>query len=61
MNNMKKSNDVALNYRAYLDKLGCTFRSMEEYDRMLRLCFNNYLDEYTRIDILEKNIEFVEF
>lgn len=42
----KKNNDVALNFRAYLDKIGCSFRSMEEYDRMLRLSFNSYLSEY---------------
>lgn len=44
---MKKINfEIALNFRAYLDKLGCSFRSMEEYDRMLRLSFNSYLSEY---------------
>ena len=44
---MENSNiDIALNFRAYLDKLGCTFRSMEEYDRMLRTSFNKYLSEY---------------
>lgn len=44
---MKTSNkDVALNFRAYLDKLGCSFRSMEEYDRMLRMSFNAYLSDY---------------
>ena len=42
----KKNNEVALNFRAYLDKIGCSFRSMEEYDRMLRLSFNSYLSEY---------------
>ena len=42
----KKNNDVSLNFRAYLDKIGCSFRSMEEYDRMLRLSFNSYLSEY---------------
>ena len=40
------NNDVALNFRAYLDKIGCSFRSMEEYDRMLRMSFNSYLSEY---------------
>ena len=40
------NNDVALSFRAYLDKLGCSFRTMEEYDRMLRLSFNSYLDNY---------------
>ena len=25
------------------------------------LQYNNYLDEYTRIDVLEKSINFVEF
>lgn len=44
MNNI--NNDVALNFRAYLDKIGCSFRSMEEYDRMLRMSFNSYLSEY---------------
>ena len=44
--NMDKRDNNILNYRDYLDKLGCTFRSMEEYDRMLRLSFNSYLDEY---------------
>lgn len=44
---MKEDNfDVSLNFRAYLDKLGCSFRSMEEYDRMLRMSFNSYLSEY---------------
>ena len=44
---MGRSNkEIALNFRAYLDKLGCSFRSMEEYDRMLRLSFNSYLSEY---------------
>ena len=44
---MKEYNcDIALNFRAYLDKLGCSFRSMEEYDRMLRISFNSYLSEY---------------
>ena len=38
--------DIALNFRAYLDKIGCSFRSMEEYDRMLRMSFNSYLSEY---------------
>lgn len=38
--------EVALNFKAYLDKIGCSFRSMEEYDRMLRLSFNSYLSEY---------------
>ena len=42
----KKNNEVALNFRAYLDKIGCSFRSMEEYDRMLRMSFNSYLSEY---------------
>ena len=42
----KNNNEVALNFRAYLDKIGCSFRSMEEYDRMLRLSFNSYLSEY---------------
>lgn len=46
----KFNNDVALNFRAYLDKLGCSFRSMEEYDRMLRLSFNSYLSEYPDYD-----------
>lgn len=41
-----RNNDVALNFRAYLDKIGCSFRSMEEYDRMLRMSFNSYLSEY---------------
>ena len=41
-----RNNDVALNFRAYLDKIGCSFRSMEEYDRMLRMSFNSYLNEY---------------
>lgn len=40
------NNEVAFNFRAYLDKLGCSFRSMEEYDRMLRMSFNSYLSEY---------------
>ena len=40
------NSDVALNFRAYLDKIGCSFRSMEEYDRMLRMSFNSYLSEY---------------
>lgn len=44
MKNINK--EVALNFRAYLDKLGCSFRSMEEYDRMLRMSFNSYLSEY---------------
>ena len=43
---MENNNDVALNFRAYLDKIGCSFRSMEEYDRMLRMSFNSYLSEY---------------
>ncbi len=43
---MNRNNDVALNFRAYLDKIGCSFRSMEEYDRMLRMSFNSYLSEY---------------
>lgn len=43
---MENSYDVALNFRAYLDKIGCSFRSMEEYDRMLRMSFNSYLSEY---------------
>lgn len=43
---MNKREQIALNYRDYLDKLGCSFRTMEEYDRMLRLSFNSYLDEY---------------
>lgn len=44
---MEKQNyEVALNFRAYLDKIGCSFRTMEEYDRMLRLSFNSYLSEY---------------
>lgn len=43
----KTNNEVALNFRAYLDKLGCSFRSMEEYDRMLRMSFNSYLSEYS--------------
>ena len=42
----KKYNNIPLNFRAYLDKIGCSFRSMEEYDRMLRLSFNSYLNEY---------------
>jgi len=42
----KRYNEVALNFRAYLDKIGCSFRSMEEYDRMLRMSFNSYLSEY---------------
>ena len=42
----KRNNEVALNFRAYLDKIGCSFRSMEEYDRMLRMSFNSYLSEY---------------
>ena len=42
----KNNNEVALNFRVYLDKIGCSFRSMEEYDRMLRLSFNSYLSEY---------------
>lgn len=44
---MDNNNDVALNFRAYLDKIGCSFRSMEEYDRMLRMSFNSYLSEYS--------------
>lgn len=42
----KNNNDMVLNFRAYLDKIGCSFRSMEEYDRMLRMSFNSYLSEY---------------
>ena len=42
----KNNNEVTLNFRVYLDKIGCSFRSMEEYDRMLRLSFNSYLSEY---------------
>lgn len=40
------NNNNALCFRAYLDKLGCSFRTMEEYDRMLRLSFNSYLSDY---------------
>ena len=43
---MENNKDVALAFKAYLDNIGCSFRSMEEYDRMLRMCFNSYLSEY---------------